>query len=214
MCSHPSRIARPVASGVAKVAGRDQPGLALADEDLAASVGTSCRAVVGAHSDLEPRRRHAHGAETRIRVDARQARCLGHAVVFPDLHPEPLLERTPDIGRRAAAPCDPHRMVAIVGPWRPGEQHLENSAQEVDLGRPRPAHVAPEPRGAEPASENDGDLVLQGQHQHLDAADVIQRLPQIHHVPGPHVRCHRAGCAAGAKHLVGDQHPLRGACRP
>src|SRR5438270_564282 len=63
--------------------------------------------------DIEPRRRLADGTDGAVVVVGRDARALGHAVAFADLHAEPLFEWLPDFTRAAAAPGDARAVRAV-----------------------------------------------------------------------------------------------------
>src|SRR4029453_14647695 len=86
------------------------------------------------------------------------------------------------VGRTAATPGDTHAMVAVQGSRWLSEQDLQDAPEEVDVAGPGPRHARPEAACAKAFGDGERYSADQGQHQHLSAANVEQRLPNIEHV--------------------------------
>src|SRR5262249_31006966 len=136
--------------GIPEIAGEQCLGPMRAQYDLAAlarPVGLPPLPVPQLHR--EPRHRPTHDTDGARVVIGRDARGFRHAIAFPDLDAETLLERAPDLGGTASAPRDPYAVAAVEWDRRLLQKNLQDAAEVMDMRRARISRLLPEAAGAE-----------------------------------------------------------------
>src|SRR5579872_7283251 len=194
---------------IAPVALGDDARLLAADPKLAAFAGSKKPTLLVGHAHLEIGETWSDRSQLSREVLGGEARTLGHAVALADRNPEALLEGAPDGDRAAAAPGHANPVLAVVGSGLGLQQQREHAAQEMQLRDAVLASVGPEARHAEALDHHQRDPKQCREDEHLEAADVVDRLPHEKDVSVPCARHAPGRAGRDPHHAVAEQDALR-----